>query len=224
METTLHRQLKALYGLDETDREVSVDGYRIDAVRAGTLIEVQAASLSAIRRKVADLLDRHMVLVVKPLAVNTLITRRQSPLGHAGGARRSPTTHHVCEFFLDFVHFAKIFPHPNLTMELLLIDQEEVRIDRRWRRRGRNFRVADRLLARVRERRVLRTAKDLCQFLPEGLPAKFTTAELAQQAGISRWLAQKVAYSLRWAGAISTTGKVRNSVVYEVARTRKQAA
>ncbi len=223
METTLHRQLKTLYGLDDADREVLVDDYRIDAVRQGVLIEVQAASLSAIRRKVADLLERHRVLVVKPVAVRTLITRRPSLLGKILGSRRSPTVHHPCEFFLDFVHFAKLFPHPNLTVELLLIEQEEVRIARRWRR-GRNYRVADRLLQRIVERRELRTAHDLRQFLPNGLPASFTTADLARQAQIPRWLAQKIAYSLRWAGTISTAGKLRNSVVYECVRNRKRAA
>lgn len=224
METTLHRQLKALYGLDDADREVLVDGYRIDAVRDGLLIEVQAASLSAIRRKVADLLERHRVLVVKPVAVRTLITRRPSLLGQILGSRRSPTVHHPCEFFLDFVHFAKLFPHPNLTVELLLIEQEEVRIARRRRRRGRNDRVADRLLQRIVERRELRAAHDLRQFLPDGLPASFTTADLARQAGIPRWLAQKIAYSLRWAGTISPAGKLRNAVVYQCVRTRKRAA
>ena len=46
METTLHRQLKELYGIAEADREVCIDGYRIDAVADDLLIEVQVASLA----------------------------------------------------------------------------------------------------------------------------------------------------------------------------------
>ena len=49
METTLHRQLKELYADDPEQREVAVDGYRIDAVREDELVEVQSASLSAIQ-------------------------------------------------------------------------------------------------------------------------------------------------------------------------------
>lgn len=224
METTLHRQLKALYGVDDASREVRIDGYRIDAVRDSTLIEVQAASLAAIRRKVTDLLERHRVLVVKPVAVRSFIVRRKSVLGLMLGSRYSPTTHDACEFFIEFVHFAKIFPHPNLTIELLLIEQEEVRVPRRSWRRGRNYRVADRSLRRVVDRHVFHSAADLCRFLPENLPPRFTTADLARHAEIPRWVAQKMAYSLRWAGAIAADGKVRNSVVYERLRNRKRAA
>ncbi|MFQ5734409.1 MAG: hypothetical protein ACE5KM_20920, partial [Planctomycetaceae bacterium] len=78
METTLHRQLKELYVDDVDNREVAVDGFRIDAVVDSTLIEIQCASLSAIRDKVRRLLESHDVRVVKPLAARKfLITRRR---------------------------------------------------------------------------------------------------------------------------------------------------
>ena len=40
METSLHRQLKALYAGDDGSQEVVCEGYRIDAVRGGELIEI----------------------------------------------------------------------------------------------------------------------------------------------------------------------------------------
>ncbi len=224
METTLHRQLKALYGIEESEREVRLGDYRIDAVVDGLLIEVQVASLAAIRRKIADLVQRHRVLVVKPVVRRSYIVRKQSLLGGILGGRYSPTIHDRCEFFLDFVHFTKVFPHPNLSMEVLLIEQEEHRVSRRTWRRGRNFRVIDRKLRSVEGRIRLNTAADLLQFLPDDLPTPFTTAELARQAQIPRWLAQKLAYSLRWCGAIEVVGKARNSVMYKILRTRKRAA
>jgi hypothetical protein len=224
VETTLHRQLKRLYGIDESEREVRIGDYRIDAVVDDLLIEVQVASLAAIRRKISDLVQRHRVLVVKPVVIRSYIVRKKSLLGAILGSRYSPTTHDPCELFLDFVHFAKVFPHPNLTVEVLLIEQEEQRIPKRSWRRGRNYRVTDRLLRSVLERRRFSTAADLLQFLPDGLPAGFTTADVSRQAGIPRWLAQKMVYSLRWSGAIDAVGKQRNTVVYEVLRTRKRAA
>ena len=73
METTLHRQLKERYAAEEERREVTVDGFRIDAVVDDRLVEVQSASLSAIRDKIRDLVQRHDVLVVKPLAARKLL-------------------------------------------------------------------------------------------------------------------------------------------------------
>lgn len=52
METSLHRQLKALYCAEASRQEVRVDGFRIDAVDRGRLIEIQQASLAALRHKV----------------------------------------------------------------------------------------------------------------------------------------------------------------------------
>ncbi len=51
METSLHRELKRLYAGREARNEVSLDGYRIDAVARGRLFEIQhgAAARSATR-------------------------------------------------------------------------------------------------------------------------------------------------------------------------------
>ncbi|HEX5102455.1 MAG TPA: hypothetical protein VFV87_01505, partial [Pirellulaceae bacterium] len=61
METTLHRQLKALYAGPEARTEERLEGYRIDAVRSipggglrgRQLVEIQHGSLAAIRDKIA---------------------------------------------------------------------------------------------------------------------------------------------------------------------------
>jgi hypothetical protein len=50
MESTLHRELKLVYGGTHDDVEVCVDGYRIDAVVDGTLVEIQRSSLGALRK------------------------------------------------------------------------------------------------------------------------------------------------------------------------------
>ena len=51
METSLHRQLKELYATDGGLIEQRVGSYRIDVVRGRELIEIQLASLSAIRSR-----------------------------------------------------------------------------------------------------------------------------------------------------------------------------
>ena len=51
MESSLHQQLKEHYA-DTGKTEVRLGDYRIDAIRDGELIEIQCASLSAIRKSV----------------------------------------------------------------------------------------------------------------------------------------------------------------------------
>lgn len=225
METTLHRQLKELYGATAADREVAVDGYRIDAVVGDRLVEVQAASLAAIRRKVRVLLERHDVLVVKPLAAQKLLITRQRLGGRVKSTRRSPRHETVYDLFAELVHFTDVFPHPRLTLHVLLTEQEEHRVPRKRRRwRGPDFRVADRRLVAVLCRHEFRTADDLLELLPGALPAEFTTADLARELEIPRWLAQKMAFCLRKTAAIGAAGKSGNAWLYRRVRGAARAA
>lgn len=226
MEHTLHRQLKALYGARLEDQEVAVDGYRIDAVSRGRLIEIQQGSLSALRSKVACLLERHRVLIVKPLAARKLLLKREVAGGEVVSQRLSPAHETVWDLFPDLVHFVQVFPHPRLTLEVLLTEQIEYRcpMKRRRRRRGKEFRVEDRELQAVVSRHRLRTTADLVKLLPATLPAEFTTAELALALALPRWQAQKIAYCLRMTGAAEAVGKLRGSWIYSLTRTQRKAA
>jgi hypothetical protein len=226
MESTLHRQLKALYAPAAEHREVVLDGYRIDAVAGGRLIEIQSAPLGAIRDKVRTLLQRHDVLVVKPLAARTLIvkclaarTRRQNET-----RRYSPKRRTYLDVFEELVHFVGAFPHPRLALDVVLVDVEERRVPSRRRRRfGRDYKVADRSLLGIEGRLSLRTPADLVALLPPELPQPFTTEHLARLAEIPRWLAQKMAYCLRQTGAVEVTGKSRNAWLYDCPASRKAA-
>ena len=67
MESTLHRQLKALYASHPDQMEVRFGRFRIDVKTDNELIEIQHGSLSAIQAKVQLLLKQFAVVVVKPI-------------------------------------------------------------------------------------------------------------------------------------------------------------
>lgn len=228
MESSLHRQLKELYGGSPDDCEVTVEGYRIDAVAAGRLIEVQRASLSAIRDKIATLVENHRVTLVKPIAARTLIVRRQPAGGEVASQRYSPLKRNLFHLFEELVHFGTVFPHPRLELEVVLIEQEERRMPRKRRRfNGPDYRVEDRRLLSVISHHRFRSAADLAGLLPFQLPSPFHTQHLAEAAGIPRWLAQKMVYCLARCGAIKPVGKLSRCVLYvassKAARRRKSA-
>ena len=85
METSLHRELKLLYAGRKAQYEVSLAGYRIDAIARGRLIEIQHGSLGAIRDKIRDLLESHRVTIVKPIIATKVLVKKA-----AKGARCSP--------------------------------------------------------------------------------------------------------------------------------------
>lgn len=225
MESTLHRDLKLLYGGSPDDVEVMIDGYRIDAVVDGTLYEIQQASLGALRNKVRTLLTNHSVVVVKPLACRKRLIRRAKKNGPIVSTRYSPLRESLLHLFVDLVYFVDVFPHKRLKLEVVLTEQEEHRITKVRRRRfGIDYRVEDRRLVEVVSTHSLKTLSDLRSLIPETLASPFTTEDLAREAKIPRWIAQKMAYCLRKTGAIDTVGKRGRAMLYEVPKRKPRRA
>ena len=218
METSLHQQLKRCYADRDDDTEVVMGKYRIDAIRGDELIEVQCASLSAIRRKCHDLLSRHSLRVVKPVIVRTRIARAKKSGGPVMSRRLSPKRGSVLDIFEELIYFIRIFPNPNLTLELPLIHVEQLRVPskkrrRRWRK---DYQVQDVRLESIEATIELRQPSDLLRLvgISEELDS-FNTLDIAQATDRPRWVAQQIAYVLRKTGAIEAVDRNRNGIVYE---------
>lgn len=220
MESTLHRQLKEAYAAEGAETEVPWGRYRIDVVRDGQLIEIQHASLASIRDKIGRLIKKHSVLVVKPIVVRRHLVKLSRRQGKVVGRRLSPKRGQLLDLFDELIYFTRIFPHPNLAIEVPLIDIEEYRYPghgrrRRWRKR--DHQVQDRQLIQIRERHLFATPQDLIRLIPRGLPTPFHTGDLATALGIQRWYAQRIAYCFRHMQAVKQVGKRGNAHLYEFA-------
>lgn len=224
MATAIHQQLKSQYVKDESCHEVSVDGYRIDAVdEEGRLIEIQCASLAAIRDKIRKLVRKHQVIVVKPLAARKRIVTMSEPDGEVLSSRYSPTRQKLNHIFKELVHFG-VFPSPGLQLDLVLTEQEEIRLPpterSSWKKK---YSVLDRRLVEVQSRISLTTAADLWNLLETSeLPAQFSTADLAKVSKMPRWLAQKAAWCFRRMEFLTLSGKQGNSLLYQLAKPRRK--
>src|SRR5689334_6068910 len=203
METSLHRQLKELYAAGGAPIEQRVGRYRIDVVRGKQLVEIQLAPLTSIRDKIAALVKKHDVLVVKPVIVTKHLVKLRRAGGQVVSRRRSPKRRTLLDIFEELVHFTRVFPHRRLTLEVVLIEIEEWRYPghgrRRWRRDNDHI-VDDQHLVGVLEVHQFRTAADLRRLLPATLPQPFHTGHLAEGLGCERWIAQRMAYCLREMG------------------------
>ena len=225
METSLHRQLKLRYAVDEQQTEVVMGSFRIDAIADdGELIEIQHASLGALRDKTKKLLHRtsHSLRIVKPIIARKRIVTLTKPDGEVKRSRMSPKREEAIDVFMDLVHFVSVFPRKRLTLEVALIEAEETRVDRkRPTRRRKRYKTVDQSLVDVVESVELRTARDLLDWIPvDSLPTPFDTAELGQAIERPRWFAQKVAYCLRMTGAIKNDGKRGNAQLYRPLKPR----
>jgi hypothetical protein len=215
-EGLLHAQLKAWYRCPGDLVEHPVDGYVVDLVRGGILVEIQTGGLAPLRRKLDCLLERHAVRVVVPVALTRRIVRLSGD-GEVLSDRRSPRRGSPQDVFARLVSLPALLAHPGFELELLLTHESE----HRWHEPGRAFRrhgwvVAGRSLVSVEQSLVLRTPADAAALLP-GLPDRFDTAELAAAAGCSRRLAQQTTYCLRAMGALVADGRRARAVLYRCA-------
>jgi hypothetical protein len=217
-EKPLHADLKRWYARPGDGVEVPVDGFVIDLVREGLLIEVQTRGFASMKHKVTALVGLgHQVRIVHPIPLDKWIVKIDAD-GTVLSRRRSPRHGKPSDVFAELVSFPDLLAHPSLEVEVLSTIEEEYRrhvAGRAWRRKG--WTVVERRLIEVVDALVLRHPEDLVGLLPDDLPAAFTTSDLAEKLGRPRRAAQQMAYCLRKTGTIVSVGKRGNAVVYRVA-------
>jgi Fic family protein len=104
----------------------------------------------------------------------------------------------------------------NFSLEVLLIDEEEVRCDDgkgSWKRRG--VSIKERKLLKVNDRILFQTKADYLKILPQGLNEVFTNRELSKLAKISVRTARQITYCLRKGGVIRLAGKNGRELVFQ---------
>jgi hypothetical protein len=218
LETELHRTLKQLYAADSSSIEQKVGRFRVDAIDdLGRLVEVQHASLAAIRDKIGKLLnDDHTVRLVKPVIALKWITTVDPKSRKVIRRRRSPKRGTHRDIFRDLLHFTRVFPHRQLILEVPLIEMEEIRQPRikRWRR-AKPYQVLEQKILSVGDTLTLKTLNDLLELANLAPGTTFDTATLAEWLTCPRWFAQQIAYVLHRCQATIEVGKKGNAKIYQ---------
>lgn len=206
-EGSLHAALKERLARPGDRFEVPVDGFVIDIVRDDYLIEIQTTSLYQMKRKLRRLLREHPVHIYHPIPQEKWIVREKED-GEVVARRKSPKKGRVEDVFKELVRFGTLLREPNLTLTVLLTQEEEIWRDDgqgSWRRKY--WSVVDRVLLDVVETVTLAGSDDLVARLPANLPDPFTNKELAKALKIRTRLAQQITYTLRQMDALSLCGK-----------------
>lgn len=214
-EYSLHSAIKDWYMVSGDELEVKVEDFIIDILRGKLLIEIQTGNFSSIKRKLTKLLLNNQIRLVYPIAEIKWIVHL-SASGEFVRRRKSPKKGKLTDLFYELVHTPALIRNKNFSLEVLLIEEEEVRCyDGRgsWRKRG--VSVKDKKLLNVFDRIVFENSQDFLEFLPKELNKNFTNKVLALKLGISVRLAQKITYCLSKMGVISIAGKKRNELMFQ---------
>lgn len=217
-ENPLHAALKLAAAPPGAAFEVPLDGFVIDAIADGLLIEVQTRNVGQMRRKLQRLLEAgHRVRLVLPVSAVKWIVKEAAAGAEGSGStrRRSPKRGHLADAARELASIPELIDHPGLELELLLIEEEERREHREgvaWRRRG--WVTIDRRLLGIVERRRLQGRAGVLGLLPEGLVEPFGSAEVAALSRMPRRSAQALLYCLRRLGAIVASERLGRAQGY----------
>ena len=196
--------------------EVSVDGFVVDVVRNGLLIEIQTRNFAAIKKKLLSLRRNNKVRLVYPLPQKKWIVKETIDGSRQLSRRLSPKRCGFEDVFNELVRIPTMVAHENFSIELLLTEEEEIRRQDgkgSWRRRG--WSIIDRKLVEVVDRRLYKTPSDFLHFIPESLEKPFTNSDLAESLGISRQLCQRMTYCLRRMNTLKKVGKRGNALLHD---------
>jgi len=236
-ESSLHRELKFQYAGPDGQTEAKTAGFVADAVNAeGEYIEIQTGSFAPLKKKAKALatlaaldelaaLDgqglykrclskRRLLRIIHPIIITKYIevyTKR----GRLLYRRKSPRRGSAWDVFNALVYAPELPLTHGLVIELALVDAAEQRVQDgkgSWRRKGVSIR--DRKITAQYDRITLEKLSDYSRFIPFKKNEKFTSALLAQKAGINVDLARKSLYVLVKLGIVKKTGKKGNSLVY----------
>ena len=215
-EKTLHADLKWLYSESRDQLEKRVGNYVIDIVRDDLLIEIQTSNFANIRKKLENLIQDNKVRLIHPIVRDKWISNIDNQLNTVGRRRLSPKHCSYIDIFEELIRIPHIISHPNFTVELLLVQIEEIREknnQRSWRRKG--WSIFDKKLVRIVERKQFENPNDFLCFIPKSLEPPFTNLELARSLKKPIRLVRKISYCLRKMGMLKVVGKKGNAYLFD---------
>ena len=215
-EHSLHSEIKNWYSQPGDKFEVKIDDFIVDIVRDALLIEIQTKNFSTIKMKLTKLLENHEIRLVYPIPQLKWIVH-VTKRGDVIRRRKSPRKGRLVDLFYELVNTPSLVKEENFSLEVLLIEEEELRCNDgkgSWRRRGTS--IKDRRLINVNSRTLFKNEKDFQRFLPNSIIDQFTNKEFAKLSGVPINLARRITYCLRKMGAITPTGKKGKELIFKV--------
>lgn len=218
-EKGVHRALKYFYEPDESCHEIKVGEYYADIVGENGIIEIQSAGFGSMKKKLAEFLLCSRVTVVYPCSVSKRIVMTDPVTGEILYRRKSPKNGGIYDLLRELWGIADLLGNERLEIRAVFIETEEMRVRRGpaasgRRKKKKNYAVAEKIPTGIVGELVIRGREDYRAFLPEGLPEKFTTADMRRLTGLDSMGSCSAVNLLCRMTVIERCGKSGRSYIY----------
>lgn len=220
-EKTVHAVMKYYLEPREEFHEKRVASFYADIVKELDkgkieIIEIQTRNFNVLRRKLDCFLKFANVTIVYPIPYRKWIQWIDEETGEVTKKRKSPK---LGSFYMIFPELYKIkayLKHPNLKLQIFLIDIEESRLLNGWSKdRKKGASRYDRIPVTVNEELIICSAQDYQFFIPEELPEEFTSKEFQKVSRLTLSKAQTALNILNYMEVVKRIGKKGNSYIYQ---------
>lgn len=221
-EKTLHAVLKHYIDPDPSHQEVYVHGYIADLFDGSRITEIQTGSFAPLRPKLSALLEEYPITIVHPIPAEKWISWIDPETGEITKRNKSTVTGTFYHAFRELYQIRPFLQRENLSIDLLLIDMEEYRLQDGWSKdRKKGSHRFERIPVRLRDELLLEKPEDYRAFLPESLAEPFASAEFMNAASprkIRTVSASSVMRILEEQGILEETGKQGNRILWSIRR------
>jgi hypothetical protein len=160
--------------------------------------------------------QKYKLLLIHPIVKDKWIIKIDPRSNRVISDRLSPLHKSYVHIFEELVSIPEIVSNPNLTIEVPLVQIEEYRKKigtGNWRTKG--WKIYDRKLVNVVEKKIFNTPLDFLMLKPASLKTPFTNFDLAMSLHKSIHLARRMTYCLRKMGIIKIAGKKGRSNLFD---------
>lgn len=221
-EKTTHAVLKKYFEPDESGHELKIGSFVADIIGEEGIIEIQTRSFSKLRPKLEEFLKYCRVTVVYPCSAVTNIICFDPDTGEVFSKRKSPVKGNRYTVFRELEGITEYLTHPNFRLCIMLMETDEYRVPQdkapkhqKKKRRKNAYAAYDKIPRELIDEIYIENISDWLSFLPEELPAEFTTADMAER-GMNIDTARLVMNVFRKADIARIVGKKGNTYVYSL--------
>ena len=188
MEKQMHVALKRYATRDESRFEVKIGPYIADVCEKDRITEIQTGGFYPLRDKIAYYLSEteYHVTILHPVVTKRTRVWLDPATGEVLSHYKSPRAERVQDALRELFWLSPHLMHPRLTVCLMLMEAEEIRLqDGKRSRDGKRGSHRQAMIPRgLLDEVVLSEREDYLRFLSDKLPPTFTAAEYGKTMGL----------------------------------------
>ena len=216
-EKTLHAVLKNYYEPHEENHEIKVGRYYADIVGENGVIEIQTRQFNKLLKKLENFLEFCDVTVVYPMPALKYVSWLDMDTGELSPKRKSPRKYRIYDVFPELYKIKYTLDNPRFHLCLCMLEVDEVRYLNGWSKdKKKGSTRCDRIPKDIIDEVRFDCVEDYGQFLPDGLPRRFTSADYAKACRITKRLAGVGLNLLTYLELVERVDRLGSSYVYQM--------